>query len=170
MGLFTAWGFSTASWQGRRGEYWVLLQVVLILGFVILPTYRPDGFVLPEPPLTDVIWVVATLLGAIAALLLGKGLIDLGHNLTPLPHPRDDGQLVQTGIYGVVRHPLYSGLILAAAGWTIFLLSLSHLVGTVFLFLFLNAKANREEIWLIEKYPDYEDYRRRVKKIIPWIY
>ena len=52
------------------------------------------------------------IIAALALVLLVKGLSDLGHSLTPLPYPRDDGQLVQTGVYSLVRHSLYSGLIL----------------------------------------------------------
>ncbi|MBD0342786.1 MAG: isoprenylcysteine carboxylmethyltransferase family protein, partial [Microcoleus sp. Co-bin12] len=66
--------------------------------------------------------------------------------------------------------PLYSGLILAALGWTLFQMSLSHLIATAILIIFFDIKANREETWLTQKYPEYSDYRQRVKKIIPGIY
>jgi protein-S-isoprenylcysteine O-methyltransferase Ste14 len=87
-----------------------------------------------------------------------------------LPHPRDDGQLVQTGIYGLVRHPLYSGVIsltLAYAGWQ---MSWVHLVGSIGLFLFFNAKARTEEAWLTARFPEYTNYCLTVKKLIPGIY
>jgi protein-S-isoprenylcysteine O-methyltransferase Ste14 len=87
-----------------------------------------------------------------------------------LPHPRDDGQLVQTGIYGLVRHPLYSGVIsltLAYAGWQ---MSWVHLAGSIGLLLFFNAKASKEEVWLTTKFPEYTSYCLIVKKLIPGIY
>jgi protein-S-isoprenylcysteine O-methyltransferase Ste14 len=105
-----------------------------------------------------------------AMLLLGRSLLDLGQNLTPLPHPRDDGQLVQTGIYGLVRHPLYSGVIsltLAYAGWQ---MSWVHLVGSIGLLIFFDAKARKEEAWLTAKFPEYINYCSTVKKLIPGIY
>ena len=110
------------------------------------------------------------MLGLGALVLIIKGLIDLGKNLTPLPYPIDNGELVQTGIYGIVRHPLYSGGILTALGWTIFQFSLSHLIATVILVIFFDIKSSHEETWLVEKYPDYSDYRQKVKKLIPGIY
>jgi protein-S-isoprenylcysteine O-methyltransferase Ste14 len=96
--------------------------------------------------------------------------IDLGRNLTPLPHLRDDGQLVTTGVYGIVRHPLYSGVIyltLAYASWQI---SWVHFVGAIILFVFFDAKSRMEEVWLAEKFSEYINYRNSVKKLLPWIY
>jgi len=150
MKLLTDWGFSWEGWrQGSRGEYWVVAQALLVLGFVLLPIYRLPGLRLP-------IWVglyavlpIATILGLSALLFFFKGFWDLGHSLTPLPYPRKDGELVQTGVYSVVRHPIYSGLILGSLGWALYQLSVTHLVGAIALFIFFNAKASREEIWAL---------------------
>lgn len=163
------WGFSAASWKGQRGEYWVLLQAILLLGYILLPVYHPAGFAV-QPPLLYGVWAVAGLLFCAAVILLVKGLIDLGHNLTPLPYPREAGELVQSGVYSIVRHPLYSGVTLAAAAYAIGQLSISHFVATLVLFVFFNLKANREENWLCERYPEYGNYRQQVKKLIPWIF
>jgi protein-S-isoprenylcysteine O-methyltransferase Ste14 len=169
MKLWSDWGFSRAGWRNsQRGEYWVVAQAVLMTGFVLLPVYRPVEL-LPSVWLYSS-WAIAGVLGMGAIALFIKGILDLGNSLTPLPYPREDGQLVQSGVYAIVRHPLYSGVILAALGWTIFQFSLSHLIGTLTFILFFDAKAAREENWLMQKYPDYADYRQKVKKLIPWVY
>mgnify|MGYP001090530933 FL=1 len=80
------------------------------------------------------------------------------------------GALVKLGIYGLVRHPLYSSQLVAALGWTLFTISLSHLAILVLGFLFFDYKATKEEGWLTERHPDYPAYARRVRKFIPWIY
>ena len=165
--MVSDWGFSRQGWRNnQRGEYWVVAQAILIVGFVVLPVYRPVN--LPLDKFVNL--SIAALLGLAALVLLAKGLLDLGQQLTPLPYPKDNGQLVQTGIYSIVRHPVYSGLILAALSWAIFCVSLSHLVAAAILFIFLDAKANHEEAWLTQKYADYADYRQQVKKLIPWLY
>lgn len=169
MKLITDWGFDAESWKGQRGEYWVLMQGLLMFGYVLLPIYRPDWLTI-EPPLRYGIWIFAGILFLVAAVFLVKGLLDLGQNLTPLPYPKADGELIQSGIYGVVRHPLYSGIILAAKAYAIGQLSLSHLAATFVLFLFFNFKAKREENWLSEKFATYSDYQQRVKKLIPWVF
>jgi protein-S-isoprenylcysteine O-methyltransferase Ste14 len=168
MNLLKDWGFSWEGWRhGTRGEYWVLVQALLVLGFALLPVYRLPGMLAIK-------WEIYALPGAtlltFAALIFFKGFWDLGHSLTPLPYPREDGKLVQTGVYSRVRHPIYSGLILGGLGWAIYQLSVAHWVGAIALFLFFNAKASREEIWLKEKYSDYSEYCQRVKKLIPGIY
>jgi protein-S-isoprenylcysteine O-methyltransferase Ste14 len=171
MKLLSDWGFTRKGWRsGERGEYLVLLQGALLIGFVLLPVYRPIEWTMDSPALLYLRWGVAAALGVGASALIFKGLLDLGRNLTPLPYPREDGELVRSGVYAIVRHPLYSGLIFAAFNWAIFQLSLSHLIATAILFIFLDAKARREEAWLSEKYPEYLEYKQRVKKLLPGLY
>jgi protein-S-isoprenylcysteine O-methyltransferase Ste14 len=171
MKILTDWGFTREGWRNNsHGEYLVLLQVALLVGFAILPVYQLPGFKIASTQLLYLSWTIASLLSLSGLILIIKGLIDLGKNLTPLPYPIENGELVQTGIYGIVRHPLYSGVISTALGWTIFQFSLSHLIATAILLIFFDIKASREETWLSEKYPDYSDYRQRVKKLIPGIY
>lgn len=171
MKILTDWGFTREGWRNNsRGEYLVLLQGALLAVFAILPVYQLPGFKIESTQLIYLSWILASILSLSGLIFIIKGLIDLGKNLTPLPYPREDGELVQTGIYGIVRHPLYSGLISAALGWTIFQISLSHLIATAILLIFFDIKARREETWLSEKYPDYSEYRQRVKKLIPGIY
>ncbi|NEP04358.1 MAG: isoprenylcysteine carboxylmethyltransferase family protein [Okeania sp. SIO2G4] len=171
MKILTNCGFTRDGWRsGKRGEYLVLIQGLLLVGFIFLPTYHLPGISLELPKLIYSCWIVAALFMIAALVLIAKGLLDLGKNLTPLPYPRVDGELVQTGVYGIVRHPLYSGLIFLTLGWSIFQLSLSHFVAVIVIFLFLDLKARQEETWLSEKYPEYSDYQQRVKKLIPRIY
>ena len=171
MKILTDWGFTREGWRNNsRGEYLVLLQGALLAAFIILPVYQLPGFKIESTQLIYLSWIIASILSLSGLILIIKGLIDLGKNLTPLPYPREDGELVKTGIYGIVRHPLYSGLIFAAIGWTIFQISLSHLIATAILLIFFDIKSRREETWLVEKYPDYSEYRQRVKKLIPGIY
>jgi protein-S-isoprenylcysteine O-methyltransferase Ste14 len=170
MKLLTNWGITNQWWRGLRGEYWVIAQGILLLIFALLPIARPSFVDLDESNWQYLRWTLIIIFGTGAMLLLGRSLLDLGQNLTPLPHPRDDGQLVQTGIYGMVRHPLYSGVIslaLSYAGWQ---MSWVHLVGSIGLFLFFNAKASKEEVWLTAKFPEYTSYCLTVKKLIPGVY
>ncbi len=168
MKLLSDWGFRS-NWQaGERGEYWVIAQALLLLGLILMPTYHLSVAI--APPWNLVLWVSAGLLGLFALVLFFGGLLQLGTSLTPLPYPREEGQLVQTGVYGLVRHPVYSGLVLGILAWGLFFLSVSHAIAALVFLVFFNAKASREEVWLTEKYPDYPEYRERVKKLIPWVY
>lgn len=169
--LLHDWGFTREGWRtGERGEYLVLLQGALLISFLLLPVYRPASWSLNSLTLLYLRWGMASVLGIGASFFIIKGFVDLGQNLTPLPYPKEGGHLVQSGVYSFVRHPLYCGLIFAALSWVVWQLSLSHLMATAILYVFFDAKARREEIWLTEKYPEYVNYQQRVKKLIPGLY
>lgn len=163
-------GFSRDNWhRNERGEYWVIAQMLLLLGFFVLPPLRL-GTVVLSPPWLYLSWGAAALCAGIAAGLMVGGTLALGDNLTPLPYPKEDGMLVRSGVYDIVRHPLYSSLIFVALAWSLFQMSGVHGLATIGLFLFFNAKATREEAWLANKYADYSTYQQQVKKLIPWVY
>jgi protein-S-isoprenylcysteine O-methyltransferase Ste14 len=117
--------------------------------------------------------VVSTVAGigliAVGAWLALRGSRDLRGALTPLPHPRHDAQLVESGIYARVRHPIYGGVILGAFGWGLLTASLVSLALAVVTAAFFRLKSTREEAWLMEAYPEYAAYRHRTRRFIPWI-
>lgn len=118
-------------------------------------------------PVIVIAGMVLMLVGAGVAL---AGAMALGRNLTPFPKPSDSAQLVRHGIYAVIRHPLYTSVIAVALGWALVWQSWPALLVAVMLVPFFHAKARHEERWLREKFPDYADYERRVRRFIPWIY
>jgi protein-S-isoprenylcysteine O-methyltransferase Ste14 len=170
MNQLKDWGFSTDWWRGQKGEYWVLGQAILSLGFVLLPSYTPTALDLLPNHNQWIAWAGTLFFGAIAAMLLIGGGLHLGENLTPLPHPKQEGQLVTTGIYGIVRHPLYGGVVFLAIAYSFWQWSLVHLLGAVVLLIFFDLKARKEETWLQDKFSNYGDYRSQVRKLIPWLY
>lgn len=156
-------------WRGRRGEWYVVGQVVLI-ALVFAGPRRWSGW--PPSPLpfpATRLWF-GLLLILLGGALFVAGVLRLGSNLTPLPYPRDDGMLVREGAYGLVRHPLYGGGLIAALGWAAVTGSVPVLVYAAALFVLLDVKARREEEWLAGKYPAYRQYRRSVRKLIPFVY
>ena len=170
MNQLKEWGFSDQWWRGERGEYWVVGQIILFIGFMLLPDYPVVALDSLSPIWKYTGWGLTGLFGLIAALLLLAGILELGKNLTPLPHPKDDGTLVTSGVYGIVRHPIYSGVVFLAIAYSCWQWSLSHAIGTILLLLFFDVKARKEESWLSNKFSDYDRYRSLVKKLIPWIY
>jgi protein-S-isoprenylcysteine O-methyltransferase Ste14 len=109
-------------------------------------------------------------LGLVGGLLFVAGLLGLGRGLTPFPKPLPDARLVQSGVFSLARHPVYGGGILAVAGWALLHGGVLGLVAAVALACFFDAKATREERWLVGRFPEYAAYRQRVKKLIPFIY
>jgi protein-S-isoprenylcysteine O-methyltransferase Ste14 len=105
---------------------------------------------------------------ALGFVVLGSAA--LGRNLSPFPKPKDDGRLVTSGVYAVVRHPLYTGFGAGAFGWSLLWRSVSAAIVAVVLLLWLDLKARREERWLEQKFADYRDYKARVRRLIPFVY
>lgn len=150
----------------KRGGQWVVAQIPLLVLAAIAPRIGPPwprGIAAPAR-------VGGSLLVLAGAYFLLRGFRDLGRNLTPFPRPKEDGQLVRDGIYGVVRHPIYTGLIGASWGWALVSLNTTRLLVALALALFFDAKARREEVWLGERYADYADYQSQVNKLIPRVY
>lgn len=170
MNQLKEFGFSAQWWRGERGEYWVLAQIILFVGFILLPVYPVFTLEGLSPVWKYIGWGLTGLFSLLAAIFLLRGGVELGTNLTPLPHPKDDGKLVTSGIYKLVRHPIYSGVIFLAIAYSCWQWSLTHLIGAVLLLLFFDIKARKEESWLRIKFSDYDVYQTRVKKLIPWIY
>lgn len=152
---------------GARGGWWVVVQIPLLLLAYLVP--RWTGQAIPGSVAMLLAYAGQALL-VTGALLTFTGVVALGRGLTPFPQPLPASQLRTRGAYALVRHPLYSGILLMAIGWSLYSSSVVGLVFDVLLFAFFDRKAAREELWLAEKFPDYASYRSRVKKLIPWIY
>ncbi|MBA3317699.1 MAG: isoprenylcysteine carboxylmethyltransferase family protein, partial [Gemmatimonadales bacterium] len=93
------------------------------------------------------------------------GVRSLGRSLTPGTEPLPDAPLVTSGAYAHARHPIYSGIVLLLAGYTLGWSNwtLAAVVGLV-AWGFFNQKAKAEERWLLPRYPLYEEYMRRVPR------
>jgi protein-S-isoprenylcysteine O-methyltransferase Ste14 len=157
-------------WKGKRGEWYVVVQVLVILLAVFGPRTFPGW---PEwgQPYSQVATIAGIVLMVLGGALALGGMVRLGPNLTPLPYPRDCSKLVETGPYTFVRHPIYSGVFFGAVGWALLVHGWLTLVYALLAFVFVDIKSRREEKWLQEKFgQSYADYRRRVHKLIPWVY
>ena len=149
---------------GPRGEGWVAIQVVLLGAIGVAGWLLGPDWDWPASDWSAVVGVGLVVGGAAQAAL---GLLHLGGSLTPLPHPRSDAELIESGMYGRVRHPIYGGLIVGAVGWALVRASLVTLALAGLLWLFFRLKSAREEAWLLEWFPGYADYRSRTRRFFP---
>ncbi|MHB8625100.1 MAG: methyltransferase family protein [Aggregatilineales bacterium] len=155
--------------ENRRGESWVIVQVILLVGIALVPARIGNVLAWPES-LVGPTAVFGVGIGLIGVIIVGVSAVNLGGSLSVFPRPKDDSILTQSGLYGLVRHPMYLGVIMTALGWSLFRTSVLAVLLTFILIIFFDRKAAREEIWLAQKYPEYPDYRRRVRKLFPWVY
>ena len=90
----------------------------------------------------------------------GLGRRHHGRSLSPFPVPARHAELVDRGPYRLLRHPIYVGGFLLFAGLSL-VLSIYGLLLSAVLGAFWIAKARLEERHLLERFPEYAEYRRR---------
>ncbi|HJR16647.1 MAG TPA: isoprenylcysteine carboxylmethyltransferase family protein [Gemmatimonadales bacterium] len=148
---------------------WGQLALFLIVGVAapLLPRHVNLGsadFILNR---LDPMWIRGVGAGilAVGAFIIVFGMRDLGPNLTPGIEPLAGGDLVTSGAYAYVRHPIYAGVVLLLAGYTLVWSNwtLAIIVGFV-AYQYFQAKAAAEEKWLVERFPGYRSYMRRVPR------
>jgi protein-S-isoprenylcysteine O-methyltransferase Ste14 len=151
---------------GNRGEGWLILQLVL---FVLIALSAWFAVTRNEvPPL----WLrlIGTATRACGLLVIAWGSASLGAFLTPFPRPTDRHELITSGPFRWVRHPIYSGVLLTAFGACLLSGSWLALASSLALCVLFDLKSRREEAWLAERHPDYLAYRASTRKFVPGIY
>ena len=145
------------------------MQFGLMLLVIRGPRSPGDAAVWPAP-WGSIAAVLGLALIACGALLALGGALKMGSNATPSPRPRDGAPLLIDGAYGLVRHPMYGGLILAAFGWALFVNGPLTVLYACLLFAGLDYKTRHEERLLQDAHEGYAEYRSRVRKLIPFLY
>jgi protein-S-isoprenylcysteine O-methyltransferase Ste14 len=148
-------GGSGAAAADVRGGGWVLAQTILMFVFVVLVFLPPFW-----PSSLGYLGIPLAIVGAAGFVWSARS---LGTSMTPYPRPRKDGELVEKGPYRFVRHPIYvAGLLFfLGVGLTS---SVPATLGALALGTLWWRKALVEEAHLAGRFPEYEDYRRRVRR------
>ena len=99
----------------------------------------------------------------IASIFMLVAIKDLGRNLSPFPRPKNNSNLVTTGIYRFTRHPMYYSLIIISFGVFLTKLSFYYLSLTIILSLLIKFKILLEEQYLKNRFKKYFLYKNLVK-------
>ncbi len=149
----------------RRRKRRIVYALAGISAIILFETPR---FLIPLLPQPRIDLPSAKPLGL---FLFAFGLAIMALAFFQLMKARKEGWKLQTtGVYGIVRHPMYLGDVLWALGWSLAFKALYALALTP-LWLFLRlCLATLEEEKLAEKYPEYSEYVRRVRwRIVPFL-
>jgi protein-S-isoprenylcysteine O-methyltransferase Ste14 len=154
---------------GPRGEGWVAAQLALfsVIAAAGLRDLLGQESVSSRGPVATLSGVAVIVVGGLVA---GRAAWDLRASLSPFPRPVAGAPLIESGAYGLIRHPIYSGLVLGAIGWGMITGSILAIGTAGLLFLLFIGKSRREEAWLSAVHPEYSAYQQRTKRLIPWIY
>jgi protein-S-isoprenylcysteine O-methyltransferase Ste14 len=167
--LFTSGNLSSGI-REDRGNRWVI-TALSIIGLL-------DGFL---PAFTDRIefwtidgevvrWIGVFLFGAGGALRIWPVFV-LGHRFSGLVAIQPGHTLVTTGVYRVIRHPSYLGLLVTMLGWGLAFRSVVGVVLTLVTLVPIIARIKAEERLLLSQFgEEYERYRAQTSRLIPGVY
>jgi protein-S-isoprenylcysteine O-methyltransferase Ste14 len=178
------WGAWMAYWAVTSGNVkdterrestvsrWLHLGPLLVAIWLVLVqrTGLPwlDEPFLPRGPWPYWLGVALTAAGLLFAIWARR---HIGRNWSATVTIKKGHELVTTGPYALVRHPIYSGLLLAMAGTALARGEWRGIVAVVIVFLALWRKLRLEERWMRERFgAPYEDYAKRVKALIPFVF
>ncbi len=145
---------------------WIAAQIAVFATALIAPVR------LKRAPKSGTAALGRGLIGAVAigagAFVANTARKQLAEGLTMAPTPRAEGHMVDDGVYGVVRHPMYLSAVLIFAGWARWWGGPLSVIAPIGMLAFLLQKIAYEETRLIAHYPDYDAYRERVpNQILP---
>lgn len=83
---------------------------------------------------------------------------------------KEQHELVTTGPYAYVRHPIYTGMLLAALG-TAIMSSIFGIGMLIFISIFFALRINKEEKMMLELFPNrYPEYQKHTKRLLPFVW
>jgi protein-S-isoprenylcysteine O-methyltransferase Ste14 len=175
MGWLVYWtiaarGAKATRWREPVSGQW-LHNLLFLLGTVVMAVPRVTPAILAQPflppgPAGELLGILLTALGlgiAIAARIY------LGGNWSARVEIKEGHALIRTGPYRYVRHPIYSGILLALLGSALALDRWRALLGFALMVLGLWLKARHEENRLRDVLPDYSAYARETAALIPFL-
>ena len=172
LALAAVWVVMAFSAKRTARRSWDSMWVRLVIAAIVLLLFMAPGryfahlAVLQMGPVAGPLGVVLCAAGVTFAIWAR---LYLGHNWGMPMTLRKDHELVTTGPYAWVRHPIYSGVMLAMLGtalvspwWILILVVFS----TYYIY-----SAHQEEKLMLKEFPNaYPTYMRHTKRLIPWVY
>lgn len=157
---------------GRFVRGWILRTLLIVVVVAVLDGLAPKGLGLhlnstytasgPWQPLGAALAVFGIAIAFYARYYLGR-------EWSPIPSVKEGHQLVTNGPYKIIRHPIYTGVLLAMAGTAIV-----SPVWVIVLILFVGIFLNRvrvEEGLMTTQFPnEYPAYKARTWRLIPYVF
>jgi protein-S-isoprenylcysteine O-methyltransferase Ste14 len=145
--------------------------IPLIVGGVLIAWRR-----MPWPLLTHRLWPVTFTSYCIGIALLAGGLlfsvwarVHIGRNWSGTVTVKEDHELIRSGPYGLVRHPIYTGILTALIGTVLISATGRALLGLLIIIIALLRKLRVEEAFMRATFPgQYERYVAEVPQLIPF--
>ncbi|MGO9931203.1 MAG: protein-S-isoprenylcysteine O-methyltransferase [Steroidobacteraceae bacterium] len=160
--------------ESRKGPLEIVLLALMWIAAIILPLVA-----IFTPLLAFADYPLHPLAFAIGAVALCPGIwlfyrshADLGKNWSVSLEIREDHQLITSGVYRLIRHPMYAAIFLLALAQTLLLSNwLAGPACLLALLLMFVLRIGREERMMLEKFGGaYTDYMNRTNRLIPHLW
>ena len=155
------------SGRTRWGRFAGTRIVLVLLALLLIRTRTFKGQTITKDPWLQAVGLVVFLSGLALAIWARRY---LGRNWGMPMSEKVDPELVTSGPYRRVRHPIYSGIILAMIG-TAIAVSWYWLLAVVLLGVYFVYSAVMEERYMAVRFPDtYPAYKRSTKMLLPFVF
>lgn len=175
LGLVWLPGYFTSKKTVARPERGKQLGAVLFIwaGFALV--FNHDGFgsflairLAPQTGLPAQMGLALDLVGVLFAIWAR---LTIGRNWSHIMALKEKHELVQTGPYGIVRHPIYAGMLLAVLGVAMTTSSLASYLGFICMLIGLLVRVQSEDRLMAKQFAEaHSAYRQRTKKLVPFIW
>ncbi len=182
--IYTAWAllllvWPVASFSSKRNARTHpagsrVQQIVLVtLAFFLLfdPQFQVGPLAWRFVPAAPLSWISGVALTVAGIVICFWARFFLGNNWSANVTVKQDHELVRSGPYAIVRHPIYCGLLLAMFGTAVHSGHCAGLLGVLMALFSWKWKSVQEEAFMQDQFGEhYTVYRRQVKALIPFIW
>lgn len=173
--FFVVWvvNASRTKMTAERQSAAAMLAHRLPLGFgwwlLIVPNWGPhmNRQILPHTAFLNMLSVILCVCGLVFTIWARKTLAGNWSSDVTFKH---DHELIRRGPYRLVRHPIYTGLLVMFLGTAIFIGQVRGVFSLLVIALGFWIKLSQEERLMLQHFPDaYPNYRREVKALVPFV-
>lgn len=119
---------------------------------------------------SNLVGIIGLSLCVVGAIIACWSRYNLGNNWSISIQKKENHQLIQNGVYSIIRHPIYTGLLLLFTGDSLIVGDNRAIIAVLIVFVSLWFKLKKEEKMLIETFGNqYTEYKTRTKALIPCV-
>ncbi|HET7116384.1 MAG TPA: isoprenylcysteine carboxylmethyltransferase family protein [Hanamia sp.] len=146
--------------RNLKDIFFVGIQLILFVAYL----FRISKIDFTIPRWVQLAGIFLSVIGIIISL---ASVLTLNKNLSPFPTPKQNAELIQSGIYKYIRHPIYLGILFFALGFSMYSENTLRLLIFFTLLILFRFKAGYEEKLLQDKFPNYTTYKKATGMFLP---